>query len=165
MLLTEPLLSADTVLGAGTGQRDADVVSVLGSSRLVRAVDSEVNATLVRTPDGAVLREQITKLLNPDHGCWRKTVEGTLTKRTRNGILDRGNSTGGGFVGGESPGHFGSPKVASVAGTQVQGESSGERRRTLTAYLVSSLEYLGQLLRKTADGESAAESSSPSPAT
>lgn len=70
----------------------------------------------MRGPDGAVLRETV-KSLDPDHGHWGRVIEDVLTKKTGNGIPDRGNSIGRSFVGGRSPGHFMNPKVASVAGT------------------------------------------------
>lgn len=54
---------------------------------------------------------------DPDHGHWGRVIEDVLTKKTGNGIPDRGNSIGRSFVGGRSPGHFMNPKVASVAGT------------------------------------------------
>lgn len=80
MLLIEFILDAGTVLGAGTEQRKTDLVSILSSSRLGREGDSNANTALVRAPRGAILREHIAQLLDPDHGHWGGILEEALTK-------------------------------------------------------------------------------------
>lgn len=104
LLFTERVPDAGTVLCTGTEQREADLLSLLSSSRLVREADSHANIIPVRAPNGAVLREQITKWLHLDHGHWGRIVEDALTNMTGNSIPDKGNRIGGSAVGGVSPG-------------------------------------------------------------
>lgn len=99
LLLIELLLGAGAVLGAGTEQMEAGAVSILGSSRLVGEADSNANATPGEgPPGGSVLRELMTKLLDPHHRQWGRIAEDALTKRTGNSIPDRWKSIGEGLV-------------------------------------------------------------------
>lgn len=118
--LIQFILDAGTVLGAGTEQRKTDLVSILSSSRLVREGDSNANILLARAPSGAILREQIAKLLDTDHRHWGGILEEALPKMMGNSISYRRNSIGRSIVEGESLGHFGNPKMASVAGARLQ---------------------------------------------